>query len=73
MGIPLEKMVVGKPVSRGDVSNTGFVDQGTLASIFKTARQGAWADCSRIGGVMNWQFSSDTTAWMKDMEAAINC
>ena len=72
-GIPLEKMVVGKPVSRGDVSNTGFVDQGTLASIFKTARQGAWADCSRIGGVMNWQFASDTTAWMKDMEAAINC
>ena len=72
-GIPMNKLLVGKPVTRADVSNTGYVAQDTLASIFKTARQGVWSDCSKVGGVMNWQFASDTTAWMKEMESAINC
>ena len=72
-GIPMNKLVIGKPVTPGDVSNTGYVMQDTLAGIFKTARQGVWSECSKVGGVMNWQFSSDTTAWMKTMEQAIDC
>ena len=39
-GIPMSKIVVGKPVSQGDVSNTGYVPQETLAGIFKTAHLG---------------------------------
>ena len=64
-GIPMSKIVVGKPVSQGDVSNTGYVPQETLAGIFKTACLGVWSHCCKVGGVMNWQFASDTTNWMK--------
>ena len=73
LGIPMNKIVVGKPVTQGDASNTGYIPQGTLAGIFETARRGVWSDCSNVGGVMNWQFASDTTNWMIDMEQAINC
>ena len=73
LGIPMNKIVVGKPVTQGDVSNTGYIAQETLASIFTTARQGVWTNCSNVGGVMNWQFSSDTVNWMERMKQAINC
>ena len=72
-GIPMNKIVVGKPVTTGDAYNSGFVDQYTLANIFRTARRGPWAHCSNVGGVMNWQFISDTTNWMRYIRAAINC
>ena len=72
-GIPIEKIVVGKLVTQGDASNTGYVPQETLSDIFKTARQGVWSNCSNVGGVMNWQFASDTSGWMKAMKNSINC
>jgi len=37
------------------------------------ACQGVWSDHSQVGGVMNWQFASHTTAWMEEMENAIHC
>ena len=75
-GIPMNKLLVGKPVTEDDVSNTDYVPQDELANIFRTARtarQGVWYYCDNVGGVMNWQFASDTTAWMKEMKDAINC
>ena len=76
-GIPINKLLVGKPVTASDAHNTGYVPQATLANIFHTARHDwwshAWTNCSRVGGVMNWQFASDTTAWMKWMKDVINC
>ena len=38
-GIPINKLLVRKPVTRA-ISNTGYVVQDTLANIFKTAHQG---------------------------------
>ena len=74
--IPINKLLVGKPVTQKDAYNTGYVKQDKLANIFRTARtarQGGWYNCNEVGGVMNWKFSSDTTAWMKEMKSAINC
>ena len=73
LGIPMNKIVVGKPVTQADVSNTGYIAKETLAGIFTTARQGVWSDCSNVGGVMNWQFSSDEEGWMESMKHAISC
>ena len=72
-GIPMNKLLVGKPVTEDDVYNTGFVPQDELANIFRTARQGVWYYCDDVGGVMNWQFASDTTAWTEEMKDAIDC
>ena len=70
----MNKMLVGKPVTEEDVYDTGYVPQPTLATIFRTAHsQGMWSHCNVVGGVMNWQFSSDTTAWTEEMKSAINC
>ena len=72
-GIAMNKLLVGKPVTEDDVYNSGYVPQDELANIFRTASQGVWYYCDDVGGVMNWQFASDTTAWMKEMKDAINC
>ena len=72
-GIPMNKIVVGKPVTSSDVNNSGFVPQDSLAQIFTTARNGVWSNCSNVGGVMGWKFSSDTSGWMMQMKQSINC
>lgn len=73
-GIPLSKLVVGKPVAQKDVVNTGFVDVDTLAAIFRTARESGkvWAELGNVGGVMGWQFQSDRDgAWIGKLKGAI--
>eukprot|EP01084_Bolivina_argentea_P062776 114761_1 len=72
--IPSNKIIVGKPASSYDASNTGFVDANTLESIFNTA-----VNTDTMGwntGFMDWEFSTDqmhnfafvntvTKAWYK--------
>ena len=67
-GIPLEKIVVGKPVTQGDAANTGYVAPDALAGIFSEARQSGAPWQTTVGGVMTWQFKSDTNGdWIQRM------
>lgn len=62
-GIDLNKIVVGKPVTRGDVVNTGYIDVGPLAGMLRQGRSGGWN-----GGFMGWQFPSDVDgSWSKQL------
>jgi len=49
-GIPLSKLVIGKPATRPDASN-GFMSAATLATCVQKAKSKGWK-----GGVMFWQF-----------------
>lgn len=54
-GVPANKLVIGKPVTQGDASNTGWVDHSQLGEwISKAYSQYHW-----YAGVMYWQYSSD--------------
>ena len=54
-GIPLDKIIVGKPATTSDAYNTGYMDPQTLGNaVIKAYNQGKWH-----GGVMLWQFQSD--------------
>ena len=67
-GIPLEKIVVGKPVTPVDAANTGYVAPDALAGIFSEARQSGAPWQTTVGGVMTWQFKSDTNGdWIQRM------
>ena len=48
-GIPLNKLVIGKPATAADASN-GFMDPATLGSCVKQAKAKGWN-----AGVMVWQ------------------
>lgn len=54
-GIPLNKIVVGKPVTQGDAANTGLVDHKDLGKWAKQAN----ADLGWSAGFMYWQYISD--------------
>lgn len=54
-GIPLEKIIVGKPVTQMDCSNTGVIDHSELGDwVMRAHNESSW-----IGGVMYWQYASD--------------
>ena len=58
-GVPLSRIVVGKPMKKTDVSksNTGWVSASELVSFITQAKQ---AQPSLLpAGVMTWQFHSD--------------
>jgi len=54
-GVPLKKLVVGKPASRADVVNTGYVDSLSLGSWTSQA----YSEFNWYGGIMFWQYKSD--------------
>jgi hypothetical protein len=56
-GVPLNKLVIGKPVLTSDASNTGWVSASDLNGLFNTglSKYGWYA------GLMIWQYPSDTT------------
>lgn len=54
-GIPSNKIIVGKPVTSGDASNTGAVDNGQLGNWVTKA----YTDLKWYGGIMYWQYISD--------------
>eukprot|EP00727_Mastigamoeba_balamuthi_P013607 m51a1_g887 hypothetical protein (497) ;mRNA; f:2830-4592 len=54
-GVPLDKLVVGKPVMQKDATNTGYVELGALKSILQQGINNlGWC-----AGVMGWQYPSD--------------
>lgn len=54
-GIPAKKIVIGKPVTAADASNTGAVESTDLGSwVSKAYTEFGW-----FGGVMYWQYISD--------------
>jgi chitinase len=59
-GIPLNKIVIGKPVTTGDASNTGWVGASDLNSIFNQGQ----AKYGWYAGLMVWQFPSDTMGFV---------
>lgn len=54
-GIPLSKIVVGKPITKAGVVNSGFVPMDQLASFFQQAKSNGILP----RGFMGWQWSLD--------------
>lgn len=55
-GVPLEKIVIGKPVGPGDATNTGLVDALSLGQWAAQGRQ----ELGWEAGIMTWQYASDS-------------
>ncbi|KAK0488963.1 glycoside hydrolase [Armillaria novae-zelandiae] len=62
-GVPLSKLVIGKPGTKGDASN-GLMSASTLASCLKTAHSQGWN-----AGVSVWQFPDVAAAWIQAVRA----
>ena len=56
-GIPLQKIVVGKPLVQADAANTGFVCQKELGNWSEKA----YNELGWYAGVGHWQYPSDKT------------
>lgn len=55
-GIPSNKIIVGKPVTAADASNTGWVNTSDLGKWVNMAYQ----TMNWYGGIMFWQYVSDS-------------
>jgi len=67
MGFPQEKIIIGKPIARADVYNTGFMDASAIAACGKEAHSKGWN-----GGFMGWQFSHDLDgSWIGALAASL--
>jgi hypothetical protein len=54
-GVPLQKLIVCKPITTGDATNTGWMSGSDLgAAVVKGYNELGW-----YGGVAHWQYSSD--------------
>ncbi|KAI1792629.1 glycoside hydrolase [Ganoderma leucocontextum] len=58
-GIPLNKLVIGKPATAADASN-GYMSPAQLGTCVKQAKAKGWN-----GGVMVWQYPHADAAWIK--------
>nr|VWO97811.1 Lmo1883 protein [Ganoderma boninense] len=58
-GIPLNKLVIGKPATEVDATD-GFMDPATLGSCVEQANAKGWN-----AGVMVWQFPHADAAWIQ--------
>lgn len=54
-GVPLNKLIVGKPASMADVVNTGYVASQSLGQWTGQA----YNELKWYGGIMYWQYRSD--------------
>ncbi|KAJ8697321.1 hypothetical protein PTI98_007112 [Pleurotus ostreatus] len=62
-GIPLSKLVIGKPATTGDASN-GFMSTATLAGCLQQAKGRGWN-----AGVMVWEFPDAAASWIRDVRS----
>ncbi|KAJ7728956.1 glycoside hydrolase family 18 protein [Mycena maculata] len=62
-GVPLDKLVVGKPATTSDATN-GFIAAATLAGCLVTAKDAGWT-----GGAMVWEYPDATTAWISTVRS----
>ncbi len=68
-GVPAEKLVVGKPITAADATNTGYIPTDDLAAIIEKAK----GQDIEFGGVMGWKIDSDTDGkWGDAMDKAVN-
>ncbi|KAF8304366.1 glycoside hydrolase [Clavulina sp. PMI_390] len=63
-GVPLDKIVIGKPGTTADATN-GYVDPSTLAGCVSQAKTSGWT-----GGVMVWQFPHADASWIATVRAS---
>jgi len=63
-GVPLDKIVIGKPANQADQTNGGFMSTGDLASCIATAKDKGWN-----AGVMTWEYPSADSQWIKAVRA----
>lgn len=62
-GVPLSKLVIGKPATTGDASN-GFIPTSTLAQCVQQAKNQGWN-----GGVMVWEFPDAAADWIQQVRS----
>ncbi|KAJ7760581.1 glycoside hydrolase superfamily [Mycena metata] len=63
-GVPLSKLVVGKPAGTGD-GNSGFMDASTLATYVAQAKAQGWN-----GGAMVWEYPDAAAAWIQTVRGS---
>ncbi|KAF9530434.1 glycoside hydrolase [Crepidotus variabilis] len=63
-GVPLDKIVIGKPGIASDASN-GFVSTSTLAGCLSQAKAKGWN-----GGAMVWEYSHAPASWIKTVRGS---
>ncbi|TFK39804.1 glycoside hydrolase family 18 protein [Crucibulum laeve] len=63
-GVPLSKLVIGKPATSGAASN-GFMSTSTLASCLQQAKSQGWN-----GGAMSWEYPGATSSWITAVRAS---
>ncbi|KAF9475014.1 glycoside hydrolase [Pholiota conissans] len=62
-GVPLSKLVIGKPGIASDASN-GFISPSALAGCVEQAKSKGWS-----AGVMVWEFPDAAAAWIKTVRS----
>ncbi|TDL19831.1 glycoside hydrolase [Rickenella mellea] len=62
-GIPMNKLVIGKPGRSVDASD-GYMDPAVLASCLHTAKSKGW-----IAGVSAWQFPHASASWIRTVRS----
>ncbi|KAJ3071240.1 hypothetical protein HDU98_005621 [Podochytrium sp. JEL0797] len=65
-GVPVDKIVVGKPVSPAGAANSGFMNPAELAACIRGAKADGWD-----AGVMGWQYGLDVGfEWIETLAEA---
>ncbi|KAJ7066616.1 glycoside hydrolase family 18 protein [Mycena amicta] len=63
-GVPLSKIVIGKPAGTG-YANNGFMDAATLATCVTQAKSQGWN-----GGAMVWEYPGASASWIKTVRGS---
>ncbi|KAF8327704.1 glycoside hydrolase superfamily [Cantharellus anzutake] len=63
-GVPLDKIVVGKPGTAADANN-GFMDASTLSDCVSAAKRDGWT-----GGIVVWQYPDANSSWITQVRAS---
>ncbi|KAI9334379.1 glycoside hydrolase superfamily [Obelidium mucronatum] len=67
-GIPLSKLVIGKPSSGKGATNSGYVDGATLSKCVIQAQKLGWS-----AGVMGWNFELDPEGkWIRSAASSLD-
>ena len=69
LDVPVNKIILGKPITKEDAINSGFME---LPILVKAMRQ-AQHQHIEFGGVMGWKVDSDRNSeWGKAISIALN-
>ncbi|KAJ3558300.1 hypothetical protein NP233_g11533 [Leucocoprinus birnbaumii] len=62
-GVPLQKLVIGKPATSGDANN-GYMSTSALAQCVEQAKSKGWS-----AGVMVWEFPDASASWIESVRS----